>query len=531
MKFNKEHVRQRAAPKPRAADIRKCIERDATEDGISRVVEVLRELRPSLERDWPTHFCAIARLIAVASRIPLPCRRRHTQRRDFMRLTHEEVAAMFGRQHIDDLAPWKWVRWVGRRYRLFSGRPAAGRGACSAIRVYPTLLSRFVLKAAQDELTRPVRAAPRGRPARHGVAQLAQDGAPPQVWRNVRVVAMTPIDREALITRLRRWSSALEALERRPVRCPTERERRRRLQRLCSDASALLSACVSASDGTTVLKNRYEEGFAGRLYASWPSLQTVCRTVRRAALPHGYEFDADCCHWQILAQVSAGFGHRLKSIEEYCASKKAWREALAGSVFGDERRVMPIKSALTALLYGASAATHTPPNVGRDGKRVDRPALRKIFTRGEARRFLDDQRVKDLRRDLATGRETLLGWRRCREITEARSRLPRDCRLTSWKFSKGKLAQGKLVNAAGHELDLVSKDWRGKRPTVKRIQAHILQGYEQAMLLAIARAHGDDLLLLQHDGATASRKLDPDALSQLVASEADLLMTFSEAPR
>jgi hypothetical protein len=68
----------------------------------------------------------------------------------------------------------------------------------------------------------------------------------------------------------------------------------------------------------------------------------------------------------------------------------------------------------------------------------------------------------------------------------------------------------------------------GEKDTPATRLAHILQGFEARMLWIVVTMYGEDIVLLEHDGWTARRTLDMDAICRRIREETGLDMTLEE---
>lgn len=223
------------------------------------------------------------------------------------------------------------------------------------------------------------------------------------------------------------------------------------------------------------LIHRYEQSDSGRWYAVDTNFQNTYRVIRKACMAGLWDYDIENCHYSILEQVARNFGYECREIRRYLENKSRVRADLA------ERFGMTIdqaKQALIALVYGA----HRSFRVDEEGEPVD--AIGRIVGDIHRTRLLfDHPTFRGLEQDISGARDAILnGWPVTRQT---------------------------IRNDMGLTMSVKEADKR-------QLLAHILQGIEAKALEAMHQLYPTDIVLLQHDGFTASRPLDIDALERAV---------------
>lgn len=238
------------------------------------------------------------------------------------------------------------------------------------------------------------------------------------------------------------------------------------LKALHQDAARLVGKARTEGWPTFVL-HRYFETESGRIYADGvDNLQNCYRVLREAAMAGQYDIDIENCHYEILAQMAASHGYRCIAVQDYLDYKKPFRESLAAE-FGITAR--QAKDALIALIYGAKFSVR------------EKDALPKIFKKDIplALRIYRHPKFLALRNDIAGARAAVL-------TAQDRSR-------------------GTIKNCRGLTMRL---DGSNERQQL----AHLLQGVEVTALEAAYRLYPKEIVLLQHDGFTATCQLDTERI-------------------
>jgi hypothetical protein len=205
------------------------------------------------------------------------------------------------------------------------------------------------------------------------------------------------------------------------------------------------------------LIHKYEQSNSGRMYGTGVNLQSVSRQVRYAALHGLWDYDIENCHYSILQQMAAKEGLQCPVVEEYLNNKVSIRNRLAADLGLTPRQV---KKVLLAMVYGASLSddpsSAVPEIVG--GVETAQALYQHAF-------------FKALAVDIAKARTAVL--------------------------KKNRPFRGGLRNMRGLVMRVAGKESRHRL-------AHLLQGVESVALEAAHNVFAEKILLLQHDGFTAT---------------------------
>lgn len=240
----------------------------------------------------------------------------------------------------------------------------------------------------------------------------------------------------------------------------------------------LLSQSHSSSFDVGHVPSVYLQHSTGRLYIDGASLQTVPSIVRRAATEGHWEYDISNCHWTILNQIAANRCVRCDHITDYLLHKKEIREQLASDTGASVKQV---KSALLALIYGAPLS------------RSPKVALHKTLGQAAQNAFCDHQIVKGLYSDLNDAREAAIS----------------DCKKRG----------GMYVNQAKKGIPQIADK--------RHVLAHIVQGYEAAMLYA-ALPLLENITVLQHDGFTCRTRQPKRLIERQIAHQTGMKVELEE---
>jgi hypothetical protein len=174
------------------------------------------------------------------------------------------------------------------------------------------------------------------------------------------------------------------------------------------------------------------------------------------------------CHYAILAQMSAKFGHTCSAIDDYLKNKATIRQSIADQAGISIREA---KTCLVALMYGARASTWhenaIPREIGVDAANL----------------LYKTHLFKGLSGGIAKARAVVL------------DKCP-------------KTRTGSIVNAFGKSI--------ARTASPEQKMAHLLQGVEAKALQAVVNRYPDDIVLVQHDGFVSASRLDINALSEAI---------------
>jgi hypothetical protein len=203
--------------------------------------------------------------------------------------------------------------------------------------------------------------------------------------------------------------------------------------------------------------HRYQESISGRLYAKEVNLQNTHRQVRLAALHGLWDYDIENCHYSILQQMAERAGFECKAITFYLQNKSQIRSQLAQTVGATE---LQIKKALLAMVYGASMSTKPDAAIPETLGAID-----------IAITFYDQIFIRNLAREIKSATKVI---------------------LASTKRQRGSIAN----------LQNLKMTVKGKKS--RQLLAHLLQGVEAVALEAAHDVYPGEIVLLQHDGFTAT---------------------------
>jgi len=290
-------------------------------------------------------------------------------------------------------------------------------------------------------------------------------------WKAVEMSNRSPVQVDALRA-LRKWLKGIRN-EWREGRAPhgdmfrpiTSLEFVERLHDMTSEILRMSKTDVA---GNGYIATQYVQAQSGRLYARGINLQTAPTLIKQAALDGLWEYDFSNCHFDILKQMAALHGYQCEAITHYLSTKQATRRAIAEQAGITERQA---KVCLLAIMYGAKASdwheNAIPEEIGME-------AARRLFAV-----------------PLFAGIHA--------DISQARSII-----LRSWK----RTANGSLSNAFGKAIAADAKP--------EEQLAHLIQGVEAQALQTAIKMHPADIVLLQHDGFAATRRLSDKAIMEAV---------------
>tara|TARA_R100000935_G_scaffold48441_1_gene72953 strand:- start:621 stop:2126 length:1506 start_codon:yes stop_codon:yes gene_type:complete len=219
----------------------------------------------------------------------------------------------------------------------------------------------------------------------------------------------------------------------------------------------LRNAWVSKLKGF-VVHQCYHETDSGRLVADGIlNLQSCHREVRKAALPGHYDYDVECCHYALLANLAHRQGFDTPHIDAYINDKRKLRREVQLTI-GKPHTYTTAKKILTALIYGAPLSSSLQASIAAT---VGREA---------ATRLCMLKPLVDLHAELKAARSVV------------------------YESYRGEVERtGKITNAAGRRI--VAKGVKANK-----LLSHILIG-EESQVLKVAIAYASEhIVLLAHDG-------------------------------
>jgi hypothetical protein len=292
-----------------------------------------------------------------------------------------------------------------------------------------------------------------------------------------------PVDLDTL-GRLRKWLTGIKRewlAGRAPHDLVTQYPSLVVIERLYELTSQVIRMAKTDVAGHGYIAQQYTESPSGRWYANGVNLQNSSSLIKEAALAGLWEYDFSNCHFDIIRQMAAEYGYQCKAIADYLANKKPTRQAIAdqAGISVDQAKVC-----LLAVMYGARASTWhenaIPEEIGKEA----------------ATRLYKVALFNGIVKDVARARAVI---------------------LKKWP----RTANGSLTNAYGKAISGTDKR--------ARQLAHLIQGAEAKALMVAIDMHPNDLVLLQHDGFVATRKLYVSAITKAVLQATGYLLALEES--
>lgn len=292
-----------------------------------------------------------------------------------------------------------------------------------------------------------------------------------------------PVDLDTL-QRLRKWLTGIRRewlAGRAPHDLVTKYPSLVVIERLHELTSQVIRMAKTDVAGHGYIAQQYTESPSGRWYANGVNLQNSSTLIKEAALAGLWEYDFSNCHFDIIRQMAGQYGYQCNAIADYLASKKTTRQAIADQA---GISVAQAKVCLLAIMYGARASTW------------HENAIPQEIGKAAADRLYKVDLFKGIMQDVARARAVI---------------------LKKWP----RTANGSLTNAYGKAISA----------TDKRAQqlAHLIQGAEAKALMVAIDMHPNDLVLLQHDGFVATRKLYAPAITKAVFQATGYLLELEES--
>jgi hypothetical protein len=292
-----------------------------------------------------------------------------------------------------------------------------------------------------------------------------------------------PVDLDTL-GRLRKWLTGIKRewlAGRAPHDLVTQYPSLVVIERLYELTSQVIRMAKTDVAGHGYIAQQYTESPSGRWYANGVNLQNSSSLIKEAALAGLWEYDFSNCHFDIIKQMAKEHGYECKAIADYLANKKPTRQAIAdqAGISVDQAKVC-----LLAVMYGARASTWhenaIPEEIGKEA----------------ATRLYKVALFNGIVKDVARARAVI---------------------LKKWP----RTANGSLTNAYGKAISGTDKR--------ARQLAHLIQGAEAKALMVAIDMHPNDLVLLQHDGFVATRKLYVPAITKAVLQATGYLLELEES--
>jgi hypothetical protein len=312
------------------------------------------------------------------------------------------------------------------------------------------------------------------RVAPRAIVSKDKRGNTAKVWRDAEVTNRVPVN----LARLSEIHAYCGRLLSRESLAHNDRESLTRLRRLLA---RIIREGQTDYLGRGFVLARYQESDSGRLYGMGLSLQNVPKELRALAMQGLFDYDIANAHFSIFMQMADRSGFKCPVVNYYLQHKHRLRMQLAAEVGCD---LDEIKECLIALMYGAHALDWTEAAIPRIlGNRV------------ATQRFKDHPWITSLRQELRAGR---------------------DATLEEWPHRNG----GSYVNEARKSI--------AADANASRILAHLIQGAEAIILRAMVATEPDRIVLLQHDGFTATSPLDAAGLERAVYERTGYVVSLEE---
>ena len=234
----------------------------------------------------------------------------------------------------------------------------------------------------------------------------------------------------------------------------------------------------------------YKESPSGRLYAlGGASLQNAPKELRKAALVGLWDYDLSNCHFAIIAQMGRAAGVHCVAIEHYMANKKPVRTEIANAI---GISIDQTKTCLLAVMYGARTSTWhenaIPEAVGVDA----------------AKRLNDLPLFANIVADVKRAGAAILAHNKPNR-------------------------QGGLVNVFGKSMPVQEKDGaKVKKKAWSKLLAHLIQGVEAKAIRACLEVDPGAVVLIQHDGFTATKQLNVATLERAILDATGYTLKLEE---
>lgn len=251
----------------------------------------------------------------------------------------------------------------------------------------------------------------------------------------------------------------------------------------------------------------YKKGDTGRLnsvtrinekhHPILTNYQGIKKIYRANIFKGFYEYDINTAAPVILSQLyDRTHEKKLKAVNNYIENKTESRKKWAKLLFGEDEKanIKRIKSILTALFFGAS--------LEEDYKLGEQ--TKKLFMKDEEKEELDKLK------------ESPSFFKLLYEVDKLYSSLADDY-LPIRKGMKSKLVTNKMG---------ISKSFTAKEKN--KAIAHIYQGYEVKILLALFDKFKDNVALLLHDAIFTNIKLDIDEIEKIAFDASGFNVKYEE---
>ena len=304
-------------------------------------------------------------------------------------------------------------------------------------------------------------------------------------WKDVGIPVLIPVNTEGLEVLLGKWEQILNLKSNQGAFKSTLEQydfKEKGLIRAYRQTKIFIAE-ARASRHPGMLPIRYVMHESGRLYAEGLNLQSCKREIRQSALAGHWDVDISTCHLTIMAQMAKRFGQSCPALEDYIRQKTDHRLQLSRDLGISQKQA---KKIITATGYGAPEST-SPYN-----------AIPKQIGIDKAEAFFCHPLYRNIKADVDVATKVIL--------------------------ANHPVKNHSLINLANRAIPMASGKYHSSKDTT--LMAHLLQGVEAAALEAAVRVCKGKVLLLQHDGFTATESIDPELLRAAVSAATGYDLTF-----
>ena len=441
---------------------------------------------PGFKAESPQVQAALAAMVWIGA----TKHRQHTVHDGYMSFHYTELAAQFG-GHFKAINARLGFLDVKDTWR-FDREAKATDTFTKGYRFSPVVQAsrdKFMAKRV-ERLTRLLDAGGTGfRTPPKAVASLDMAGVPTTRWKAANIgdaLSLVPVNVDSLkmLQRdIRKKITTWTRTGQRPQDLWMEYPSLDYLVELRDKAGQIIRMAYTDVAGLGYVMHRYVESESGRLYAlGGASLQNTPSVIKQAALSGMVDYDVENCHFAIIAKMAKRARFQCVAIEHYMAHKKAVRAEIANTI---GISINQTKTCLLAVMYGART-TDRPENAIPQaiGDKVEALCALPLFA--------------NIANDVKLARRAILAHTKPNR-------------------------QGGLVNAFGKPIKT-----DGHSP--EQMLAHLIQGVEAVALRACIELHPGEIVLVQHDGFTATKQLDKAALEQAISAATGYALRLEEKP-
>ena len=425
----------------------------------------LKKAIPGFRVESDRHQMALAKMLWNGTNK----KRAHSHYADHLRFHHTEMDEAFGRRQFNPVnerlglftvTAWSVDEKFTKGYALTDLARQALETYLAKVYKKPTSLLYMDASGIKVQKSLP-----------EAVASRGMDGMTTTAWRRAKTLNAARVDLDGL-HRLRTWTvktrDAWRAGHPPPTGLFAQIPSLEVIERLADAAGRIIRMARTDILGDGYIMHRYAQSRSGRLYGVGVTLQNAPTLIKQAALAGQWEYDFSNCHFTILDQMAARFGHDCMAIRHYLDNKHPIRQSIAeqAGITAEQAKVC-----LLATLYGARASLSEknaiPEEIGADA----------------AERLYRVEQFLAIKADIQGARQKILaGWPRTRN--------------------------GRLVNAFGKAIPRTAK--------AEERLAHLIQGVEALALKTVINMHPDEVCLVQHDGWASPDRLNAKTIEAAV---------------